>query len=1118
MEQKILTFPHQKSKKMICFYFSFIFNLIVSKKIKGASMKLFIIICLFFSNIGFSQKLDLSKFENINIRNVGPAGMSGRITSIDVVNHSPNIIYVGSASGGVWKSINGGINWKPIFNDQTTASIGAIVIQQDNPSVVWVGTGEGNPRNSLNGGDGIYKTLDGGKTWNHMGLKKTRHIHRVIIHPQNPNIVYVGVIGSPWGEYQERGVYKTMDGGKNWKRILFTNPKSGVADMIMDPTNPNKLMVAMWEHKRDPWFFESGGKGSGIHITHDAGETWEQRTSKDGLPEGELGRIGIAIAPSMPNIVYALIESKKNSLYKSVDGGNKWKKINDKKDIGNRPFYYSEIYVDPINENRIYSIFTYVNVSEDGGKTFTRLMPAYGVNNGVHPDHHAWWIHPKDPNFIIDGNDGGLNITKDRGKTWRFIENIPVGQFYHIAVDNEFPYNIYGGMQDNGSWAGPAYVWKVQGIRNHYWQELSFGDGFDVLPDPTNSRYGISTSQQGFAVIYDRVSGYQELIRPTYPEGDVKLRFNWNVGMARDPFNPSTIYFGSQFVHKSLDGGQSWDITSPDLTTNDPDKQKQDDSGGLTIDATGAENHCTILVIEPSSIEKGVMWVGTDDGNVQITKNGGLNWNNVTQNIPYLPAGSWISQIKASKRNPGEALMVANDYRRFNYLPYAYRTKDYGQTWTRIVDEKDVYSYVLSIVEDPEEPRLLFLGTDDGLYVSIDAGNIWTKWTTKVFPTTNVYDLIIHPREHDLIIGTFGRSIWVLDDIRPLRALARKGINELNKTINVYEPPIAYVVAIQQATGTRFGGDALFNGENRKNGAMISYSINKPAKNTEKDEKPKTNNKRKSKKEPEEDQPSANAQSMYDSVTFEVLKNNEIIQESKWVTPKDNGIYRYHWNLREKGAKPLSRTESTTSNTTRGTTVLPGKYKLRFAFGDQKDSTQIEIKYDTRLNFSQVDIQKGYETLKLLEEKHDLLYQSVERIKEAINISKNIKKNFENKNKKIFEEQIKFSQSTIDTLNIMLDVIFGKKDERQGITRSTRGTASIQPTIISLHRNARRYVENAIHAPGKTELALIRVFENEMSEFLDMVNEYFQTEWMEYRKRIENSDISPFKDYQTIKY
>ncbi|KAA3621884.1 MAG: hypothetical protein DWQ02_26970, partial [Bacteroidetes bacterium] len=439
-------------------------------------------IFLFSSNL-FAQ-LDISGLEAMKARAIGPAGMSGRVTAIDVVIDEPDIIYVGTASGGLWKSASGGVEWEPIFDNEAVASIGAVAIQQNNPDVIWAGTGEGNPRNSVSGGYGIYKSLDGGKTWTLMGLEKTRNIHRIIVDRDNPNIVFVGAIGSSWGEHPERGVFKTTDGGKSWEKVLFVDEKTGCADLVVDPSNPNKLIAAMWEHRRKPWTFTSGGPGSGLYVTLDGGQTWQERTHEDGLPKGDLGRIGLAIAPSDPDIVYALIESKKNALYKSEDGGVKWTKVNDKREIGNRPFYYSDIFVDPSNENRIYSVFTYVNVSEDGGRSFEQLMPAYNTTKGVHPDHHAWWIHPNDPDFMIDGNDGGLNITRDRGKTWRFVENLPVAQFYHINVDMEYPYNVYGGMQDNGSWAGPAYVLKDQGIRNAYWQELMFGDGFDVVPDP----------------------------------------------------------------------------------------------------------------------------------------------------------------------------------------------------------------------------------------------------------------------------------------------------------------------------------------------------------------------------------------------------------------------------------------------------------------------------------------------------------------------------------------------------------------------------------------------------------------------------------------------------------
>ena len=380
--------------------------------------KLLSILFLLATTVLFSQEFSMDLVKDMKPRSIGPGGMSGRVTAIDVVESDTNIMYAGTASGGLWKSTSGGIKWEPIFEKEATASIGSVAIQQSNPSVIWVGTGEGNPRNSLNGGFGIYKSLDAGKTWKSMGLEKTRHIHRVVIDPTNPDIVYAAAIGSPWGEHPERGVYKTTDGGKTWKQILFNNNKTGAADLVMDPSNPNKLIAAMWEHKRDPWFFKSGGEGSGMYITYDGGENWKKITDKEGFPKGELGRIGVAISRSNPNTVYALVESKKNALYKSTDGGFKWKMINNKPGIGNRPFYYSEIYVDPQNENRLYSVFTYINVSDDGGKNFRQLMPAYGVDNGVHPDHHAWWIHPKDGNFMVDGNDGGLNITRDHGKTW----------------------------------------------------------------------------------------------------------------------------------------------------------------------------------------------------------------------------------------------------------------------------------------------------------------------------------------------------------------------------------------------------------------------------------------------------------------------------------------------------------------------------------------------------------------------------------------------------------------------------------------------------------------------------------------------------------------------------
>lgn len=1038
----------------------------------------------------YSQKVDMELLKGIQPRSIGPAGMAGRVTAIDVVNSRPEVIYAGTASGGLWKSESGGTAWEPIFDKQTTASIGAVAIQQSNPSVIWVGTGEGNPRNSLNGGDGIYKSLDGGKNWIKSGLDKTRNIHRIIIDPQNPNTVYVGAIGSPWGIHPERGVFKTTDGGKTWKKILYVNDKTGAADLVMDPSNPNKLMVAMWEHYRQPWFFTSGGPGSGLYVTHDGGENWVKRTDEDGLPKGDLGRMGLAIAPSNPKIVYALVESKKNALYKSEDGGFKWTKVNDKSEIGNRPFYYADIFVDPVNENRLYTVYTYINVSTDGGRSFDQLMPAYNTTRGVHPDHHAWWIHPSDPNYIIEGNDGGLNISRDRGTTWRFVQNLPVAQFYHIAVDNDFPYNVYGGMQDNGSWAGPAYVWKDQGIRNSYWQEVSFGDGFDVVPDPDDNRYGFSMAQEGWVGRYDLKTGHFEYVKPHAPELDVKLRFNWNAAIGQDPFDSKTLYFGSQFVHKSTDKGQTWDIISPDLTTNDKSKQKQDESGGLTMDATGAENYCTILAITPSVLEKDVLWVSTDDGNIQLTRDGGKTWMKVSQNIKNLPVNVWIPQIQVSNKNAGEAFVIANNYRNFDFKPYAYHTTNYGKTWERIVDENDVTGYALSIIQDPVEPKLMFLGTDDGLYISIDAANTWTKWTND-YPTVNTMDMVIHPREHDLVIGTFGRAAYVIDDMRPLRALASAGISILSKPIHLFDPPTAYNAIWQQPTGTRFGADAMFNGENRKSGAMLSYVINVPKKDDDEKEKSK-----------EEDEKKG-----LDSLTFEVFTlDGNLIRTIKQKVPEKNGVNRMYWRLDEKGVNSLTRKELDNKREPGGVDVMPGTYKLRLSYAGESSETQVEVKFDPRMDVSTEALQARYEALKALESEKELALGRVEQIKEKLTIIDELTKRMKAKNEKAFEAELKRSKETKDTLNSLLDLYLGKEDDRQGIT------ADQTDNVDSYYGTAYFYLSNGLHVPTRTEKAMVAKFKSVMAVANQKTDDYLAANWAQYKEQMEALDLSPFKD------
>ncbi len=1065
----------------------------------NSKMKKILLLLVMTSVLTHAQQFDIQKLTGIKARAVGPAGMSGRITAIDVVNEKPNVIYVGAASGGVWKSESQGISWKPIFDKENLQGIGAIKIQQSNPDVIWVGTGEGNPRNSLNGGYGIYKSLDGGENWTLMGLEKTRNIHRIIIDRDNPDIVYVAAIGSPWGEHAERGVFKTIDGGKTWKNILFVNNKTGAADLVVDSNNPNKLIAAMWQHRRKPYTFHSGGEGSGLYITYDGGENWTKKTNDDGLPKGDLGRIGLAISKSNPKVVYALIEAKKNGLYRSDDGGFKWKLINSNssgrgsKGIGNRPFYYSDIFVDPKNEHRLYTVFSYVNYSIDGGKSFNQLMPAYNSDAGIHPDHHAWWIHPENPDFMIDGNDGGLNITQDKGKSWRFVENLPVGQFYHINVDNEFPYNLYGGMQDNGSWVGPAYAFKTQGIRNAYWQEILFGDGFDVIPDPKDSRFGYGMSQEGYVSRYDRETGASKLIRPTHPDPDMKLRFNWNAAIAIDPFDEKSLYFGSQFVHKSSNQGHEWDIISPDLTSNDAEKQKQYDSGGLTMDATGAENYCTILVISPSVIEKDELWVGTDDGHIQLSRDGGKNWSNITPNLNGYPKDGWVAQIKTSSFTKGEAYAVVNNYRNFDFKPYLFRTRNYGKTWeSLLIDQKETFGYTLSMVQDPIEKKLLFLGTENGLYISIDEGKAWTKWTEN-YPSVPTMDMVIHPKEHDLAIATFGRSFYVLDDIRPLREMAKSGLSIIDKKIMIFEPPTAYLTQYQEPAGTRFGGNAVFNGENRKRGAMISYIINN-VKNVEKTVQADT------------------IKNKNDSLVLTIYDQKDtLIRTLNIKTPKEKGLHRMYWNLDEKGVFSPSRKTVNTKKEPAGIKVIPGTYKLVLQHNNVKDSTNVEVVFDPRLNIAQNILKTQHDLLKSLEEKKDLAYRSVERLKESKKTVAKFKNQAETINKELNKDLIKSSDSIQKSIDSLIDGILGKEDKRQGIT------ANKTPSVISYVNNAIYYVSGLKSLPGKTENQLIENADLKLDPVIKSINDFYSEQWLVYRKEVEKSNLSVFKDYEQLK-
>ncbi len=1035
----------------------------------------------------FGQQLDMRLMHDLAPRAIGPAGMSGRVTTIDVVNDNPSIIYVGTASGGLWKSESGGIDWQPIFDNQKVLSIGAVAIQQSNPDVIWAGTGEGNPRNSVSSGYGLYKSMDGGRTWKLMGLEKTRSIHRIIIDPTDPNTVYVGALGTIWGENPERGVYKTTDGGKTWNKILYVNEKAGVADMVMDPTNPNKIIAAMWEFRRWPYFFNSGGPGSGLYVTYDGGETWQQRTEKNGLPKGDLGRIGLAIAPSKPNVVYAIIEAKKNALYRSNDGGVSWKMINDRDEIGDRPFYYADLYVDSKNENRLYTLFSRVSMSEDGGRSFNVILPYYG-DKAVHPDHHAFYIHPENPDFMINGNDGGMAITHDGGDTWRFVENLPLAQFYHINVDEMFPYHVYGGMQDNGSWRGPGFVLRAGGIRNGYWEELYFGDGFDVVPDPEEpGRYGYAMSQGGNVGRYDLLTKSSQSIRPVHPEGEY-LRFNWNAAIAQDPHNPDALYYGSQFLHYSTDNGNSWKILSPDLTTNDPEKQKQDVSGGLTIDATNAENYTTITAIAPSPVDAKVIWVGTDDGNIQMTRDGGSNWTLLNSRVKGLPGNGWINQIRVSPSNAGEAYVVMNNYRQDDLTPYLYHTTDYGRSWTNIVENKGIWGYTLSFFQDEIEPRLMFLGTEFGLYISFDKGSSWNHWT-EGYPNVSTIDMAYQKDQDDLVIGTFGRAAYVFDHLQPLREIAAEG---LNSSFRLYEGGTGYLTTSGQAAGTRFAANAIYLGENRSDNLPIAMYIKKEAKE---DTKPDAEEGDEQKKKNDTGK-----------VKLYIKDGNDTIRTLEY-TPDSTGIHVMYWGMERKGKPYPTRSTSNRDREPGGAPIMPGSYKVVASYNGITDSAMVTVKPDPRVSF---DEEIELEIRKMYEETEALYGVSAEAVKQLVAAKKMIDVvtgRFPEEKTEDMKALIKEAGEVKKQLEEFIVAFIGP-EEVKGIQRNPDELTRKIGAASSYTRNKAGRTDNFTTAYNEAK-SLVN------SKLME-INTYMEGDFADFRDRLMQTDLEYFKPYEPV--
>jgi len=1080
---------------------------------------LLVFLVLFITSHSLVAQIKPDIFAGLKARSIGPANMSGRISDIDAVIANPNVIYVGTAAGGVWKSTDGGMTWNPIFDDQPVASIGAISIFQKNPDIVWVGTGEAAPRNSVSVGRGIFRTLDGGRTWKCMGLEKTEKIAKIVLHPENPDVVLVAALGATWGDSTERGVFKTIDGGKTWRKVLYVNEKTGASDMAVDPSNPNRILVAMWEHRRWPWFFISGGPGSGIYLTTDGGESWERLTEKNGLPAGELGRCGLAFAPSRPEVVYALVEAKRSVLLRSTDGGLNWQVVNNTENIHNRPFYYSRIWVNPRHENLLYMLATQLSVSEDGGKTFTRLT-GFGQ---AHSDFHAMWIHPDGERMVV-GNDGGVVISTNRGRNWRFVENLPIGQYYHINVDMEIPYNIYGGLQDNGTWRGPAYSLRERALGNHHWISVGGGDGFDSAPDPENPHCGYGMSQGGNLYYFDTTTGTSRSIVPT--ESDVKHRFNWNAGFAVDPFRPAMIYLGSQFVHRSPDKGRTWEIISPDLTTNDREKQKQSDSGGLTLDVTNAENYCTILTIAPSPIKQGLIWVGTDDGNIQLTRDDGKMWELVstamtTGKRPLAPAGAAVPHIEPSHFDEATAYVVLDDHRRSNFTPYVFVTRDFGKTWKSLATpEIDGYCFVIK--EDLVNKNLLFVGTEFGLFISFNGGGNWMKWTHGL-PTCPVYDLAIHPRENDLIIATHGRSLYVIDDITPLREIAEE---ITKKTLHLFSIPPAHSFQQGRMSVYMSPGDTAFSGANKPFGAAITYYLIPGEKKAEE----KT-------EEAVVAEPGAMmarmgqmAGQMPPGMMAQIFRRTPSrVQititdaEGRFVSQlngtEEKGLNRVYWNLQES-EPPMGREREQEQTEERaammffgqagGISVLPGKYTVKVKYENQEVSQIVEVKTDPRLHVDIEVLKANYQKAKEAQKLSRFIQRASRQIQQTQRAIQTVRENVRMSRNPKAADLLKAADALEKKLKEFSETL-NPTPPRQGIAdRSSGLNSQVMSAVSGITRAGIEPISQA--AQVKYEKVKART-----EEFATQLNAFYEKEVEEFKKLLQEAGFSLFGPFVPLR-
>ncbi len=896
-------------------------------------------------------------------REIGPAMFSGRISDVAGIPDNRNILYVGSSSSGLFKSTNGGTTFEPVFEDGGTLSIGAIAVRPDDPDVVFVGTGEGAVRNSISIGDGIYRSTDGGATWTHLGLTDTERFSRIVIHPRNPRIVFAAAMGHAWGPNEERGLFRSSDGGDTWERVLYMNETTGASDVAIDPRNPGIVYAGMYDYLRRPWHFRSGGPGSGLFRSTDGGTTWTRLTDPalaNGLPgTGVIGRVGVSVHAADPSRVYALIESQEEGeLWRSDDRGITWRMVSAERRLNNRPFYYTQVRADPVDPDRVYTLAGRFSVSTDGGLTFG------GHGGSMFGDHHALWIDPTDPARLLSGTDGGFWISNDFGDNWDFLNNMPMAQAYHLGLDMAEPYNVLGGFQDHEIWRGPNEKWNRVGVREGDWVRLRYmADGMYTIADPRDPEIIYYNGHFGDITRIDMRTREERYIQP-YPPGPAgggaeleEYRFNWNSPIHMSPSDPDVIYYGGNVLFRTRDAGENWDIISPDLTTDDPEKQRL--SGGpISPDNTRAEYHSTILSISESALDPEVIWVGTDDGNVQVTRDGGKSWTNVAPNIEGAPANSWVASVQASRAVPGRAYVAIDQHRMDDFESYVFATEDFGATWRRISD--GLRSYVHVVDEDLRSPRLLYAGTELGIFASFDGGNRWVDLRLGL-PPVAVRDLEVHPRDNDLVIATHSRGFYILDDVTALQRLAEVGVAEAEGVpeeqgvraadgmleieggalgrLELFEPMPA--VRYTRAADVSALGNRVWVAPNQPYGALLTYWVDP-------------------------------AWGPGGRVRVDVSDEDGRLVRSL-TGPAEAGLNRVAWDLSERSACVAEGEDAVPvaggGGRGGGTWVraIPGTYSVRLTLEDETSERPVVVRMDPRVAASAADMKEWYRAATTIE-------------------------------------------------------------------------------------------------------------------------------------------------------